>query len=330
MICANCKTQLPDDVAFCGKCGTAQPKRNGAHEEKSTEELELTSVQMEQLSDALCSAFPNWEALDRMVAIGLDRNLDELVKKGPLVDIVFELIQWAKSQGKIRELVLAAYTRNPTNEEINEIATSLGLDPSTPTSPVGTKAQLAPVCPVCGRDDHLQRVTAIIREGHEAAEVIKERKRKANIARYALEVAENKRKNAFNRGDMAEIARLDRAIENMPAPVTDADEDLKAVKRMEIFALSVSLDDGVPDEPENPHPIRAFFRIDDPKDRRNYEEAKRAWEAQRDRIQASNRAAMERQQALLRTLYYCAQDDIVFVPGGSSVLVSDWRTLLSN
>ena len=68
-----------------------------------------------ELDDALTHAFPNRNSLERMVAFGLNQQLNAIAGSGNLRDTVFQLMTWAKAQGKVDDLVIAAYTSNKTN-----------------------------------------------------------------------------------------------------------------------------------------------------------------------------------------------------------------------
>jgi endonuclease G len=50
-----------------------------------------------------------------------------IVGDGTYTDIVFELIDWADEQGRLEELISAAYRRNPRNEDFRKFIKSLGV-----------------------------------------------------------------------------------------------------------------------------------------------------------------------------------------------------------
>src|SRR5687767_2850813 len=77
--------------------------------------LELDGSQLEKLEEALLSAFPERAALERLVSHRMDADLDELVGKVNQSDAVQGLVKWAKAQGRLEELVQAAYVRVPGN-----------------------------------------------------------------------------------------------------------------------------------------------------------------------------------------------------------------------
>ncbi|MEM7127721.1 MAG: TIR domain-containing protein, partial [Chloroflexota bacterium] len=70
---------------------------------------------LKQLHSALLVAFTDKSKLEQMVRMQLDQNLDEIVGGDNLSDIVFALIKWAESHGKLQELIQGAIAENPTN-----------------------------------------------------------------------------------------------------------------------------------------------------------------------------------------------------------------------
>jgi tetratricopeptide (TPR) repeat protein len=80
--------------------------------------MRLSGQQAKQLERALMSAFPSIDDLARVVRFGLDKNLSEISESGSLKDTVFQLIQWAEAQGRVKDLIEAAYAENPGNPEL--------------------------------------------------------------------------------------------------------------------------------------------------------------------------------------------------------------------
>jgi hypothetical protein len=81
-------------------------------------QLKLNGLQYKQLQDALLSAFPTEGALTRMVRIQLNENLDAVAGGTALIDVAFELIVWAQSQGRLKDLVEGARKENPGNADL--------------------------------------------------------------------------------------------------------------------------------------------------------------------------------------------------------------------
>ncbi len=75
----------------------------------------LSGKAMEQLSEALRSAFPCFSDLEQVVAFKLDTSLREIVAPAGLRQVAFELIIWAESQGRLAELIRSAHAYRPGN-----------------------------------------------------------------------------------------------------------------------------------------------------------------------------------------------------------------------
>lgn len=77
--------------------------------------MALTGSQLEQLQDALLSAFPSYSSLAQMTLFRRNENLDAIAGTGNLDDVVFKLITWAKAAGRVDELVIKAHQKVPGN-----------------------------------------------------------------------------------------------------------------------------------------------------------------------------------------------------------------------
>lgn len=95
----------------------------------------LTGAEYQELQKALLSAFRSNDELTRLVRFHLGENLAAIVAPGALASVVFELIQWAESRGRLGELIDGALKENPGNPTLREFAARLGLS-SPPTPPV--------------------------------------------------------------------------------------------------------------------------------------------------------------------------------------------------
>ena len=80
--------------------------------------MELDGKTRKQFHDALLSAFPSPAKLKQMVSFELDENLDVISTGGNHSDVVFELIKWAESEGKVEKLLTAARSANPGNPKL--------------------------------------------------------------------------------------------------------------------------------------------------------------------------------------------------------------------
>ena len=94
--------------------------------------LDIKGKQIEQLHDALISAFPTHSYLEQMVLFELSKNLSEIVAPKNLSHVVTELIIWAKQFDKLDELLAGARSRNPTNKKLLRVAVELSLTSDAP------------------------------------------------------------------------------------------------------------------------------------------------------------------------------------------------------
>lgn len=81
----------------------------------------ITGAQMAAYQKALLSAFPSRQKLKEMVRIRLGENLDQMAGGKDLAAVVFNLIEWADSNGKAEELLIAGFHHNQGNEELKRV-----------------------------------------------------------------------------------------------------------------------------------------------------------------------------------------------------------------
>jgi hypothetical protein len=100
--------------------------------------IELRGPEFLQLEEALASAFPDRNSLERMVRYKLDENLEQIAGAEFFSDVLFGLIQWAESQGRVLDLVMAAREANPGNVLLQQFADMLDgkLAPSSESAAV--------------------------------------------------------------------------------------------------------------------------------------------------------------------------------------------------
>ncbi|KAF3890095.1 MULTISPECIES: effector-associated domain EAD1-containing protein [Nostocales] len=75
--------------------------------------IHLSGKQHQKLQEAFIDAFPNKFSLEEMLLVKLEKNLNVIVVGSDLKEIVFRLIQKAKSEGWLKDLVDAAHKSNP-------------------------------------------------------------------------------------------------------------------------------------------------------------------------------------------------------------------------
>ncbi len=89
--------------------------------------MKLTGLQHKQLEQALLSAFYSYELLERMVRHQLNENLSAIAGGTDLRSVIFNLIGWAESTGRVEELIFKAREENPGNQELRTVSESLQL-----------------------------------------------------------------------------------------------------------------------------------------------------------------------------------------------------------
>ncbi len=89
---------------------------------------ELTGPQRRELREALMAAFPDWMTLARMTSEYLDLSLGTVTSQmKDLPGYAFDLIEWARSNGRVIDLMVAARNANPGNPKLFTFVRKLGL-----------------------------------------------------------------------------------------------------------------------------------------------------------------------------------------------------------
>lgn len=83
---------------------------------------ELNGQQSKELRLALTNAFLEESILKRIVWENLNQRLDEIASGNNIGEKIYSLIDWANSEGKVRELVKAAAYEKSNNSKIQEFA----------------------------------------------------------------------------------------------------------------------------------------------------------------------------------------------------------------
>lgn len=99
--------------------------------------MKLTGQQFKQFHNALIDAFSTQGILAQMVSFELNENLDAIAGGQNHSEVVFNLIQWARSQGKLEQLMTAAINSNPGNPELQAFVAQfqpLGSPTSSPSN----------------------------------------------------------------------------------------------------------------------------------------------------------------------------------------------------
>ena len=78
--------------------------------------------QIQQIQDALLSAYPSRSPLAMMLRFEMNESLDEIVGNANQTDTVFELLTWAEARGRLGELIAAAKRDNPSNPKLRALS----------------------------------------------------------------------------------------------------------------------------------------------------------------------------------------------------------------
>ncbi|MDB9303340.1 effector-associated domain EAD1-containing protein [Nodularia spumigena CS-591/12] len=83
--------------------------------------IELEGTESKEFYNALLDAYPDQNALKKMVKFQLSENLEKIVAtEKPYDDVVFDLITWAEAKGKLKDLIIGAYEENSGNPKLKE------------------------------------------------------------------------------------------------------------------------------------------------------------------------------------------------------------------
>jgi hypothetical protein len=92
----------------------------------------LDGEQWRELSESLQSAFRTVPDLVTMVQYGLDQSLYEIIPHNANLSFAtFELVDWAKADGRLSELILAARNAKPGNPRLRRFAETVDLAPQS-------------------------------------------------------------------------------------------------------------------------------------------------------------------------------------------------------
>ena len=80
----------------------------------------LSGGEKRQLWQALLDAYRTYNALKIMVQFQLDETLEVIVGTGDLRTVVFDLIEWSESRGRLEQLIIGSYAENSGNPILKE------------------------------------------------------------------------------------------------------------------------------------------------------------------------------------------------------------------
>ena len=104
----------------------------------------LSGQEMSAFCDALSSAFPERNRLVVLVRTRLDAKLDEITGANTsLTDAIFDLVAWAESHARLRDLLESALAENQTNDSLRRLERLL-LSPSGAPSALPSRVEIGP------------------------------------------------------------------------------------------------------------------------------------------------------------------------------------------
>lgn len=89
--------------------------------------LTLDNVQKKKLRAALMSAFPNESDLEMMLDDELEIALNTIAGGKNYITMMRNVVAWFESQGRLQDLLQAAFRTNPGNPQLKEFTKEVGL-----------------------------------------------------------------------------------------------------------------------------------------------------------------------------------------------------------
>ena len=87
--------------------------------------MSLSGEDFKKLQEAMLQAYPNKSDLEQIVRFYLDENLDEIAGGNTNKNIIFNLISWAESTGKLKILLEKIYQDRPDNSKLQKTVEEL-------------------------------------------------------------------------------------------------------------------------------------------------------------------------------------------------------------
>lgn len=88
----------------------------------------LDGTQYRTLQNALLSAYPERDDLERLVRFELNQNLNAIAGGDDLTEVTYKLIEWYESRGRVQELIDGAKRDNPSNPSLAVLTIDLTID----------------------------------------------------------------------------------------------------------------------------------------------------------------------------------------------------------
>ena len=82
----------------------------------------LSGGEKRQLWKALLDAYRTYDDLKIMVEFQLEETLEAIAGRGNSRTVVFNLIEWAESRGRLEQLIIGSYAENSGNPILKKLA----------------------------------------------------------------------------------------------------------------------------------------------------------------------------------------------------------------
>ncbi|MGK7954658.1 MAG: effector-associated domain EAD1-containing protein [Crocosphaera sp.] len=92
---------------------------------KSSVKLSLSGSERENLMEAMLEAYPDYDSLEIMVDVKLEKSLARICKPANQETVIFKLIKWAEKENQLLELIWGAYDKNSESSKLQNITYKL-------------------------------------------------------------------------------------------------------------------------------------------------------------------------------------------------------------
>ena len=106
--------------------------------------MPLSNSEHKKFYEALLDAFPEYTDLEIMVKFELGENLRVIVNENRLKNVVFKLIQWSETYGRLEDLITGAYKQNRGNPKLKAFYQSYQKKVSPPIARETTPTLIFP------------------------------------------------------------------------------------------------------------------------------------------------------------------------------------------
>ena len=84
--------------------------------------MNLDGREVGKMQEAMASAFPTQPKLEQMLWVRMNVRLNLVAGGNNYRDVLYDLIRWAESEGRTKELLEQARAENPRNDDLKRFA----------------------------------------------------------------------------------------------------------------------------------------------------------------------------------------------------------------